>query len=104
MLEDGLDAAALFPGIHGLGAGPRRFPTDVHDVGARLLHAQRFVHGPLGIDELSAVSEGIGRDVEHAHHQGSFAQDERRYAWQRHNVAPAGSEHRSAKWEVPSAK
>ena len=47
---------------------PRRLAADVDDVGPGLVQASAVVDGPLCVEELAAVGEGVGGDVEDAHH------------------------------------
>ena len=73
-LEHRLDPGALVVRAYGLGAGPRGFAANVDQVGAGRHHLQRRVRGARGVHEVSAVSERIRGDVQHAHHEGPLAE------------------------------
>ena len=59
------------------GIWPGRFRADVEDVGAFAGHAARMRDRNRRIEELSAVGEGIRRDIEDAHHQRPPAREQR---------------------------
>ena len=71
-LDDGQDAALLLlhADAHGTGAGG--LATNVDNGGALCDHAGGAGDGVGGGVVLSAVAEGVGGDVENAHHEGAF--------------------------------
>ena len=54
---------------HWITVGPRRFRTDIQNVGALLGHFSRVRDRHSGVHELTAVREGIRRHIEDAHDQ-----------------------------------
>ena len=50
------------------GPGPGRLAADVDEVGARPRQARPCVDRRVGVEELAAVGERVGGDVEDAHH------------------------------------
>ncbi len=78
--DDGEDAGLLFFGGERRGVGAGGFAADVEDVGAFVEHFYGLGEGAFGgvpgRVEVAAVGEGVGRDVEDAHDEGSLAQRE----------------------------
>ena len=78
--DDGEDAGLLFFGGERGGVGAGGFAADVEDVGAFVEHGDGLGEGAfggvLGRVEVAAVGEGVGRDVEDAHDEGSPAERE----------------------------
>ena len=74
--EDGQYAGLLFGGGDGDGVGAGGFAAEVEDVGAFVEHCERVVEGGGGVEELAAVGEGVGRDVEDAHDERPRAERE----------------------------
>ena len=79
-LDDGEDAGLFFFGGERGGVGAGGFAADVEDVGAFVEHGDGLGEGAfggvLGGVEVAAVREGVGRDVEDAHDEGSLAERE----------------------------
>ena len=67
-LEDGHDAAQLLVDGDALGAGPRRLAADVEDRSALVEHPPARCGGSRRLEVDAAVREGVGRDVDDAHH------------------------------------
>ena len=65
--DDRQHAAAFLLEVDGAGAGPRRFPADVEDVGALGLEPQGMRDRGVGGGVAAAVGETVGRDVDDAH-------------------------------------
>ena len=76
--DDGEDAGLFFVGGEWCGVGPRGFATDVEDVCAFVDHlcglGEGTFGGVIGRVEEAPVREGVGRDVEDAHDDGSRAE------------------------------
>ncbi len=53
---------------HRAAVGTSRLRADIQDVGALRDHPAGLVDGDRGIEKAAAVRKGVGRDVEHAHH------------------------------------
>jgi len=79
-LDDGEDAGLFFFWGERGGVGTGGFAADVEDVGAFVEHGDGLGEGAfggvLGGVEVAAVGEGVGRDVEDAHDEGSLAEGE----------------------------
>ena len=58
------------------GARLGRFRADVDDVGALLFQFDGAREGAVRIEILSAVGKRIGRDVQHAHQERAFAEQQ----------------------------
>ena len=54
---------------HGTAVRAGRFGTDVQNVGSFRDHPARLLEGRSWIEKAPAVGEGVGGDVEHAHHE-----------------------------------
>ena len=57
-------------------AGAGGFAADIDDVGSGALHRDCTRGGGFGIEKEAAVGEAVRRDVEHAHDQRAFAQEQ----------------------------
>src|SRR6185503_11867805 len=66
-LDDGADTAPFLLEIDRVGAGPRRFPADVENVGALRLELQRMRDGRVACEVAPAVGKAVGGDVDNAH-------------------------------------
>jgi hypothetical protein len=72
--EHGQDACLLFRRGDGRGGGPCGLAAKVEEVGAVIEHFEGAGEAGSGREELAAVGEGVGREVEDAHDQGSRAE------------------------------
>ncbi len=63
-------------GRPGVFAGTGGLASDVDDVGSLLEHSERVGCCCCGIEEASAVGEGVGRDVEDSHDERARAERE----------------------------
>src|SRR6266550_6374075 len=75
-------------------AWSRGFAADVKKIGTVSLHTQRRIDGCIRL-EASRFSEGIGRDVENAHHERTVSESEKATVSQRNRIAMTEGEHRS---------
>jgi hypothetical protein len=75
--KNGKKAAKLFSGADAAGAGPRGFSTNIENVGAGALHRESVIDGVARVKKSATVGEAVGRDVEDAHEEGAFAEEER---------------------------
>ena len=79
--DDGEDAGLFFGRGKWSGVGAGGLTADVEDVGAFVEHGEGLgegaVGGVFGGVEVAAVGEGVGRDVEDAHDEGSLTEQER---------------------------
>jgi hypothetical protein len=106
LFEDGFDdredAGLFFFGREGDGVRPRGFAAEVEDVGAFVEHAEgagESAFGSMGGGvEETAVGEGVGRDVEDAHDEGSAAQSECAGAEVPVVTSPGGEGHGGILW------
>jgi len=76
--DGGEDAGLLLVGAEGRGVGAGGFAADVEDGCTFVEHLERLLEGSFGrvvggVEE-AAVGEGIGRDIEDAHDDGSLAE------------------------------
>ncbi len=75
--EDGKQARLLFSRGDRLGVGPGGFGADIKDAGAAVENSEAVLDGGVEVEELAAIGEAVGGDVEDAHDEGAFAQLER---------------------------
>ena len=87
--KDRQHARELLVGRHRLGARPRRLSAHVDQIGPVRFHAKRRIDGRCRIQTRRALAEGVGRDVEDAHHEASLAQTKRPLAGKRNGVVAA---------------
>ncbi len=62
--------AQLLLHAHRCGAGTGGLAADINDGGAIVNHRLRMLHCLSETQVAATVGEGIGRDIEHAHHPG----------------------------------
>ncbi len=72
--EDGKEAGLLFGGGESGGVGAGGFGTDVEDVGAAIEDIEATLDGGVEGEELAAIGEAVGGDVEDAHDEGAIAE------------------------------
>jgi hypothetical protein len=74
--DDRNHAVDFFGRIDRRGAGTGRFAPNVDDVGSGGDQRGGVFDRPVDIDKTAAVGEGIGRDIENAHHDPGLALEE----------------------------
>ena len=88
--DDRQHPAALLTFRRRLRAGPGGLAADVQQICAVVHHPHAGVDRRLGIQQLPAVGERIGRHVDDAHHQRPLAERQRPAAAQRNRESAAG--------------
>lgn len=72
--EDGQEAGLLFGRRELGGAGAGGFSADVENVCAAIEQVEAVLDGGVEAEELAAIGEAVGRDVEDAHDEGLLAE------------------------------
>ena len=73
-LQHGDEPSHFFGGGNSLRSGTRGFRADIDNVSTLLLEFQGAGEGAVGVQEFSAIAEGIGGHVQYAQQQGAFAE------------------------------
>src|SRR5229473_935848 len=75
--KNGKNVIQLLGGRRLDGSWPRRFAADVEEAGAGTLYRKGALDRALGFQELTAIGKAVWRDVQHAHNERAFAQNQR---------------------------